>query len=420
MIKIDLKKIPSKPGVYLFKDKNGKPLYIGKAKDLKKRFSQYLKSDSLKIKELLKNASDLEFLITNSEAEAIFKESDLIKKFNPPFNQLLRDDTNYFYVIFTKEEFPRVLVIHQPNKFNYFKIFGPFTEGTALRTLLRIVRKTTPFCTCKEKHLRECLNYNLNLCYGFCCLKNYKIKKEDKEKYYRSLEIIEKILGGDFFNLKKELIGEIKENLEKDNLKEAQRLKEIYLAIKKIENEIQILKEDSFLIENQRKKVLLELKEKLKLSNLPNIIEVYDISHLAGKEKVGIIVSFYEGRFEPQKLRKFKIKTVLKPDDPRMIYEVLKRRLKHNEWGLPDLILVDGGKIQFKFTQKAIEEANVSERIKIISFAKPKEEIYYSLKEPPMPLEKFSKITADFIRLLDTKAHQYVLKYHKQLREFQK
>lgn len=417
MIKIELSKIPSQPGVYIFKDKNQRPLYIGKAKNLRKRIAFYLRSDSLKLKELLEVAEYLEIIETKNEAEAIFKESDLIKRFNPPFNQLLRDDTNYFYIIFTKHQFPKIIITHQPHNFNFYKIFGPFSEGSSLRQFLKIIRSKLPFCNCLESHFRECLNYQLGLCYGYCCTRNFKVTEKEKTEYYKNLEMIEKILNGNFTQLKSEILEKMESLIKKDQIYEAQKLQNVYLAIKKIEEEVQILKPDSFYIENTRRKVLLELKGKLNLIEFPKIIEVYDISHLFGNFRVGISVSFFDGFYNPQKLRKFKIKTVLKPDDARMIYEVLKRRFSHDEWELPNLILIDGGKIQFKYAKQALEEKDLDKKIGLISFAKPSRKIFYDLNKKPINLEEFSLPTQNFIKLIDLKAHQIVLKYHRKLRE---
>jgi excinuclease ABC subunit C len=212
----------------------------------------------------------------------------------------------------------------------------------------------------------------------------------------------------------------MEKSLKEDNLILAKKLFDIYSSIKKIEEEIEIIGQDSLYLENTRRKVLLELKKKLNLKEIPKIIEAYDISHLYGDFKVGMMLTFYEGFLKIQKIRKFRIKTVVKPDDPRMIYEVLKRRLRHKEWGLPNLILIDGGKIQLKFALMSIKEAGLEEEIKVISFAKPKEEIYFDPQKKPLSLKDFSSETADFLRLLDLKVHQFVLKYHKQLRENEK
>ncbi len=125
------------------------------------------------------------------------------------------------------------------------------------------------------------------------------------------------------------------------------------------------------------------------------------------------MVTFIDGIYQPQFLRKFKIKTVYEPDDPRMIYEVLKRRLKHKEWGFPDLFLVDGGQIQFKFAQKVLDEFGLN--LKILALAKPKEKVYYDLKKEPIYLKNFPEIR-DFLLSLDKKVHQIVIKYHRKKR----
>jgi excinuclease ABC subunit C len=408
-----IKKIPKSPGVYIFKDKKGRVLYVGKAKNLAERLRQYLTSDSLKIKKLLSTADDVEVVETKNEITAIFKESDLIKKLNPPFNQLLRDDTRYFYLIFTNEILPKVFITHQPEKFKVKEIIGPFFEGTSLREILRIIRKELPFCTCKEKHLRICLNAELGLCYGWCCLKNSEIDIQKIKSYEQNLDLIKKILIQDLETLKKSLLEKIKDLLTKNEVELAQKLKKAFTAIEKLEMNQGLIKEESIFIEAETRKILLKLKEVFHLQSLPHLIEACDISHLAGKEKVGILVSFLDGIYQPHLLRKFKIKTILSPDDPRMIYEVLIRRLKHKAWGFPDLFLIDGGKIQYKMAKKAVEENHLN--IDVLALAKPKEEVYYdfdkkiSLKDYPL--------LRNFILSLDKKAHQLVLKYHQKKRE---
>jgi len=408
-----IKKISQGPGVYLFKDKEGKVLYVGKAKNLKKRLQQYLLSDSLKIKKLLSAANNLEIIETKNEVEAIFKESDLIKKLNPPFNQLLRDDTRYFYLVFTKEILPRVFITHQPEKFKVKEIIGPFFEGTSLREILKIIRKEIPFCTCKEKHLRICLNAELGLCFGWCCLKNANIGSQKIKSYKQNLDLIKKILTQDLESLKKSLLEKIKNLLSKNELERAQKLKQAFTAIEKLEMNQGLIKDEGIFIEAETRKILLQLKEVFHLHGLSHLIEVCDISHLAGKEKVGILVSFLDGIYQPHLLRKFKIKTILSPDDPRMIYEVLMRRLKHKEWGVPDLFLIDGGKIQYKMAKRAIDENNL--KIDILALAKPKEEVYYDF-DKKIFLKNYP-LLRNFILSLDKKAHKLVLKYHQEKRE---
>ncbi|GIW65100.1 MAG: UvrABC system protein C [Candidatus Parcubacteria bacterium] len=408
-----IKNLSSGPGVYIFKDDKHQPLYVGKAKNLKKRIEQYFKNNSLKIKKLLNAATQIETLETKNEIEAIFKESDLIKKLNPPFNQLLRDDSRYFYLIFTKETFPKVLITHQPEKFNYQEIIGPFFEGTILNTILATLRKNIPFCNCQNVHNRQCLNAHLKLCYGWCCLKNHQPTKEQIKIYNNNLTLLKKIFLNDLKQVKKMIIQNIKKSLIKNELEKATKLKNIYLSLKSLEeNQTLIKDQESLFIEHEYKKILLNLKEIFSLKKIPHLIEVYDVSHFAGKEKVGISVSFVDGIYQPTLTKKFNIKTVIKPDDPRMIYEILHRRLNHKEWGLPDLIIIDGGRIQYKFAKQALEEAKL--KIDLLALAKPQKEIYSNKKK--IKLDAFPLIK-NFIINLDQKAHQLVINFHRRKRE---
>lgn len=412
MLQININNIPDSPGVYLFKDKNNKVLYIGKAKNLKNRIKQYFHNNSLKIKKLLETAKTIETIETPNEISAIFKESDLIKKLDPPFNHLLRDDSHYFYIIFTKEELPKIFITHQPAKFKTQKIIGPFFEGSLLKKILNLIRKDIPFCTCKDKHLRLCLNAQLQLCFGWCCLKNTVLSEKQKTIYKENLKLIEKFFTQNFKSLKKTILLTMKKLISKNQIEKANQLKQLFLTIEKLEMNQELIKEDNIFIEHENKKILFELKKILNLDKYPHLIEVCDISHFAGKEKVGVLISFLDGIYQPHLTKKFKIKTTKKADDPRMIYEVITRRLQHKEWVLPDLFLIDGGKIQLKFVEKAIQDSNLN--IKVIAFAKPLQEIHFNNSK--LALKNYPLIK-NFILALDQKAHQIVLKYHQKLRE---
>lgn len=409
-----LKNIPSKKGVYLFKDKTGNVLYVGKAVNLKERIKQHFKSTNPKIQQLIETAHDIEYILLDSEAEALLKEAELIKKFDPIFNQLLRDDTQYFYVGFTKENYPKVFVTHQPHKYNA-EFIGPFTEGSALRKILKIIRKEIPFCTCSRPHLSTCLNAHLGLCYGWCCRKN---EIGDRKIYLENIKKIKEILTGNLKEIKKKLLNELENYLRKDDIERAVRIKNQILAIDKILEQTNLIKSISSEEEKINiLKVLKDLKDLLNLDKIPYFIEAYDISHYSGKEKVGIRVVFKEGKYDKSGLRKFRIRTVIKADDPRMIYEVLKRRFNHPEWGMPDLILIDGGKIQLKFALQALKDYAIEDKIKVIGYAKPNQLIFYNLQKDPIKLDNLPYNLKSFIKAIDKIAHRAVIKYHRQLRE---
>jgi excinuclease ABC subunit C len=318
MLQVNLKEIPTKIGVYLFKDKNGNVLYVGKAVNLRERIRNHLKSSNPKIIELIKSADDLEYIVLDSEAEALLKEAELIKKFDPPFNQLLRDDTQYFYVGFTKEKYPKVFITHQPQKYNA-EFIGPFTEGTALRKILRIIRKEIPFCTCLKSHYGTCLNASLGLCYGWCCCKEDELG--DERLYSKNIQKIKRLLRGDLKKIKKELLNELEKAINEDDLDKATKIKKEIQAINKILEHTNLIKEIS---EEQEKlnriKILKDLQVLLKMDRLPNVIEAYDISHFAGNYKAGIMVVFKDGIYYQKYIRKFIIKKLNKTYKKKIIY----------------------------------------------------------------------------------------------------
>src|SRR3989344_8602597 len=155
MIKVKNLNIPEVSGVYIFHKAN-QYLYIGKAANLKKRLSSYFRKNvGGKTKEMLHEATKLEWIETTSEVEALIKEAELIKKYRPKYNYLMRDDKNYFFVGVTKEEFPRIFLTHQPilgsrTSRGKSDFLGPFTNGGALKEVLRLLRRTFPYCTCKK------------------------------------------------------------------------------------------------------------------------------------------------------------------------------------------------------------------------------------------------------------------------------
>src|SRR3989344_2871609 len=193
-------KIPSDPGVYFFRNKSGKILYVGKANNLKARLSSYFQKNqkSLKTKSLLNEASSISWNILNSETEALIKESELIKKYQPKYNVLMRDDKQYFFVAITKETYPRIFLTHQPTK-NYklstIDYIGPFTDGAALKSVLKLLRRIFPYCTCKNTHKNLCLNARIGRCLGYCCItERQDITK--KIQYSKNISSIKKILSG--------------------------------------------------------------------------------------------------------------------------------------------------------------------------------------------------------------------------------
>lgn len=408
----EIEKLPEKIGIYIFKDKNNKVIYIGKSVNIKKRIKQHFKSQSLKIIKLINETQSIEVLELNSEVEAILKEAELIKKFDPPYNNILKDDTRYFYIVFTNDQYQKILITHQPQKYHPLTVIGPFVEGSSLKTILKIIRKEIPFCTCLKKHKSSCLNSLIGLCYGWCCKEN---EKGDVNLYNQNINRIKEILRGNFKKLKIKLLNKLENLINEERIEEANKVKKEIIALNKLINHTGLIQETDTV--QDYLKASKELKNLLNLNKLPTIIEAYDISHWAGKEKVGICAVFKDGEYLKNSLKKFIIKLTKRPNDPQMIYEVLSRRLRHKEWIFPDVILIDGGKAQFNYALKAIKNQNLENYVKIISIAKPTEKIFYQENKKPIDLNKLSPELQRLIKFIDKKTHQLVIAYHRRRRE---
>lgn len=210
-LELQRKSLPNEPGVYLFVDKKGSILYIGKAKNIKKRVNQYFLKTSYtdpyyeeKIKELVNKIRSIEYIITENEKEALLLENIQIKKYLPRFNVIMRDSKSYPWVaIFYSEDFPRIRVIRNPEKYSQNNLFlGPYTDKKEIIRILRDLRKIFPYCSCKKpvrKKKKPCLYYQLKLCSGPC------FTEITKEKYRNNIKRIEMFLKGETSELKKQI-----------------------------------------------------------------------------------------------------------------------------------------------------------------------------------------------------------------------
>ena len=189
---MNLKEIPEKPGCYLYKNKLGKIIYIGKAKNLKKRVNSYFnkKHDDAKTIALVENIDSVEFIITKTEVEALILENNLIKKNKPRYNIDLKDSKRYAFIQVTDEEFPRLLVARKREGGGRF--YGPFVSGKARDYILEVLRRTFRVRTCKKLPKRKCMQYDIGLCSGPC------VKKISKEDYLQNIKSAEMVLKGKF------------------------------------------------------------------------------------------------------------------------------------------------------------------------------------------------------------------------------
>jgi len=415
MIKPSLKSIPNSSGVYFFRS-NRNILYIGKAANLRNRIRSYFDSrpkDS-RIFKMLELADTVRWQETFSEIEALILESQLIKKNRPQFNIMLRDDKQYFFIAFTKEKFPRIFLTHQPTKQIKIKIsqaIGPFTDGTALRTALKLLRRIFPYCTCKQTHNNYCLNYHIGKCLGFCCLKSSDILREQSNAYLKNIQAIKDVLNGKRISVIKNLEREMTSMAQHNNFERAIKLRGQTENLKQVFENAQIILE--LKSKSAGPEALEQLKKSLKLLTFPARIEGYDVSNIQGQFATGAMVVFTNGQPDKNEYRKFKIYTN-PAGDTGMLQEILSRRFRHPEWQFPDLVLIDGGKGQLNAARSVI-----SSKTPIIALTKNEkhrgDHIFVSTQKAAMPLEKLSPTIRNLILQIDSEAHRFAIGYYRKL-----
>ncbi|MDA3837099.1 MAG: excinuclease ABC subunit UvrC [Nanoarchaeota archaeon] len=205
---LNLKEIPESPGCYIYKNSVGKIIYIGKAKNLKKRVTSYFSKnhDSEKTKALVSHIADFDFIITNSEVEALLLEDSLIKKHKPKYNIDLKDSKSYAFIELTNETYPRLITARSDiikNKQNVGKLFGPFISGESRTQVIQIINKTFKLRTCKTLPKKKCLRYEIGICSGPC------VKAISRKDYMVDIEKVSQVLEG----RDKELLKELKEKM---------------------------------------------------------------------------------------------------------------------------------------------------------------------------------------------------------------
>lgn len=317
-----ISQLPKTSGIYAFK-KGKKFLYIGKAANIRKRARNHFQQPAYRDKFFINQVSNIGYIKTNSEIKALILEAELIKKYQPKYNVVWRDDKNYFYIAITKEPFPRVFITHQPKKNSNlqvptFNFIGPFVSGRKIKQTLKELRKIYPFRTCKTLPKKPCLWYHLGQCPAPCLFKSRRI-------------------------------------------------------------------------------------------------EAYDVSNIQGKDATGSMVTFINGKPDKDLYRRFKIKTPHQkfgggPNDIAMLKQVLLRRFNHPEWGLPDLILIDGGRAQ-------LNAALSVTKIPAMALAKRRNELYMKNLENPILLKNLPREVFNLILQLRDEAHRFARKYHHKLRE---
>ena len=225
-----LRTLPDAPGVYIMRDARGKVIYVGKAVVLKNRVRQYFqasKSHGAKVTAMVANIADIETIVTANEVEALILECNLIKKYRPRYNVLLKDDKSYPYLKLTAEDFPRIVLTRRVIR-DGSRYFGPYTSGLAVKETLQLLRKIFPLRTCTSFHKRPCLEFHIKRCLAPCA---EKISRED---YMRLVNAAEKFLEGRTAAVERELAAQMSEAAESLNFERAAKLRDVLLAVRKV------------------------------------------------------------------------------------------------------------------------------------------------------------------------------------------
>ncbi len=404
-IKEVIKSIPLTSGVYLMKDKKGKVIYVGKALSLRRRVQSYFrkssKFDSPKTELLVADICDIEYVSTNSEAEALILEASLIKKYKTKYNIDQRDDKSYPFIEITQDPFPQIEVVRLKKKNPKSLYYGPYVQPRLIREALGIIRKIFPFRVCNPLPDKECLDYHMKLCDGPC------IGKMSTKEYRANIKNVILIIEGKKDVLLKKLKKEMEEFSECQKYEEASKVRDQLRALGALYSGTKGVNYYTGAEQIQRA---------LGLTKLPQRIETFDISNIMGNQSVGAMVSFFNGKPDKPNYRRFRIKTVAGIDDFRMIAEVVRRRykrLKDEKKEFPDLIMIDGGKGQLSAAAMQLKLLNVN--IPVISLAKREEEVFLPGRRTGVKMAKDS-LGLQMLQRIRDEAHRFAISYHRHLR----
>ena len=421
-------KFPQTPGIYVFWEK-ATPIYIGKAINLKKRVISYFSNSLIgKTKIMVETSNQISYLRVNSELEAILLETKLVNKYKPKFNIELKDDKNPLYIRISKEEYPRILIARKnDNKSKNMAFFGPFPSSKKVKEVLKMLRNIFPYSTHKTGK-RVCFYNQINLCKP-CpsyieSLKDEKLKKLLRGEYKDNIKSIKGILTGRIKYIRKSLEKKMLLYSNEEYFEKAQNLKRKIEALDYITRPSTDIKEylnNPNLYEDLRKKEMDELKVLLNRFfpiNEIKRIECFDVSNLFGTSATSSMVTFINGEADKNYYRRFKIHNLNKIDDVSSLDEVIKRRIRHfQDWGKPNLIIVDGGKPQVGMFFKNLSVY----KIPTIGLAK-----RYETMVIPYKNRNYEKINfieyilpkgeaKNILQRIRNEAHRFAISYHKKL-----
>ena len=421
LIRQRLKTLPDRPGCYLMRDRRGVIIYIGKAKNLKRRVSSYFRAGARhppKVRSMVDTVFDFEFMTVKNEAESLLTEASLIKKYKPRFNILMRDDKRYLALrADPTAEWPRFACCRIVRD-DGARYFGPFPSAPVVRAAKDFVEKRYGIRECEaiapdaDCH-RHCLADVIRTCSAPC------LGKVSQEEYRARFEEACAFLDGKRPQVLSEVEARMRAEAAKGDYEEAARLRDTVFALKEM-TKAHFVRKSPRLREEDAARGLEELAEAVGLAAPPEIIECVDISNLFGTDSVASMVVARDGLPDGRLYRHFRIKTVVGADDPRSMAEVVRRRYGPDSSLLAtspraDLFVCDGGITQLRAARAAFAEIGVTD-IPTIGLAERQEEVVFDDGRENLLLPRDSEALFVLTRLRD-EAHRFAITYHRNRRE---
>ena len=413
-----LQNIPKSSGCYLFKDKKGQIIYVGKAKYLPNRVKSYFsnKNHSSKTKLLVENVSDVDFLTTLDENSALVLENDLIKTHNPKFNIKLKDDrSKKWYLTLTNDNFPRLEVKNDTNLDSDPLIEVP--SSSLCHEMYDLLHDIFNLRSCsyeltpeniENNKFKVCLESHMGRCDAPC------VSNINKFIYREVITELKQVVSFNFDQLRGKLIRKMNAFSKNMEFEKANTIKFRLNALDKYEKCVESARIGGYLV------IADEFKTTFGLQNTPIDIEMYDNSHTAGDCQVSALVRYTNGRKNTSEYRKFNIKTVEGPDDYASFDEVLRRRftrLLKERGKLPDMVIIDGGKGQLGAAKRVFEELSLLNKVDLLSIGKNsshKSDIIHFCDGNSVKFEN-----SKFFNLLGTiqdEVHRFVITFHRKKR----
>lgn len=404
MEKAKINSLPDLPGIYIFKNKSGEIIYIGKANSIRKRVKEHFvfKNKSPKESSIISETKVIDFVITASEPEAILLESYLIKEEQPRYNIIFRDDKTFPCVKVTlEEEYPSIFITRRKIEDGSLYL-GPYPNVKKLRLTLKILRAIFPFRSCRHFPKSLCLYYHLNLCLAPCVI------KIDRNLYRKNILAIIKALLGDLDGVIKDLTSEMDACVQRNEFEQAAVIRDKIKALGKVKS---LFGRDESISTSE------SIRKKLNLPHLPRVIDGVDVSNISGTSAAGSVVRFRDGEWDKNFYRRFKLKKQDFINDYEMMAEVVLRRYKEAREAkeqMPDLIILDGGKGHLNFIDKVLKK-DLNLNLSLIAYAKGKDVIFSKHKKGEIKFATGSS-EKNLLQRVRDEAHRFAIGYHKLLR----